>query len=125
MNRLYISIAIIASVLLLDIYSHRIMNREEHILEATLSSIQEYVKIRDMESAVSEAENLTVQWETSRKKLVFFVSDKNLDEISDSIAKIKPLLDSGSDEILAEAEHIKRRIMRTRTRDLPDPQNIF
>ena len=105
MNRIYTSIIIIISVILIDIYSHHVILREEN--------------------ALSLAEELTEQWEKSRKKLALFVSDKTLDEISDSISKIVPLLESDSDEVSAEAEYVKRKLLRTHTRDLPEIHNIF
>lgn len=125
MNRLYISFAIIISVLLLDVFSHNLMKNEETDIEKRITVIQEYINSGNTESAISESENLLAEWEKTRKKLEFFVSDKNLDDIGDSIAKIKPLLDSGSDEAVAETEHIKRRLHRTHTRDLPLLHNVF
>ena len=125
MNRIYTSIIIIISVILIDIYSHHVILREENALENTLTAVQTYSLDKDTENALSLAEELTEQWEKSRKKLALFVSDKTLDEISDSISKIVPLLESDSDEVSAEAEYVKRKLLRTHTRDLPDIHNIF
>ncbi|MBE6851923.1 MAG: DUF4363 family protein [Ruminococcus sp.] len=125
MKRIYASVFIIIFVIALDVYSHHVMLKEKNRLDSYLTGIQQYAQSEDTESAILEAEKLIQVWEHSRKKLAFFVNNRNLDEISDSITKIKPLLRSDSDEVSAEAEQIKQKLLRNHTRDLPYIYNIF
>lgn len=125
MKRLYTSIAIILSVILLDIYSHSIILREEKNISEIIDSITYHKEQKNTEAALSETEKLSEFWNESRKKLAPFVSDRNLDEISDSISRMGPLIDADSDETAAEAEYIKRKLLRTHTKDLPYIHNIF
>lgn len=125
MNRLYASIAIIISVLLLDVYSHRIMLTEGQYLTGIIENIMEYEETENTEAALKEVKKLSDGWEESRKKLAPYVSDRNLDEISDSIAKMGPLIISDSDETAAESEYIKRKLLHIHMKDLPFFHNIF
>lgn len=125
MKRLYTSIAIILSVILLDIFSHSIILREEKNISEIIDSITYHKEQKNTEAALSETEKLSEFWNESRKKLAPFVSDRNLDEISDSISRMGPLIDADSDETAAEAEYIKRKLLRTHTKDLPYIHNIF
>lgn len=125
MKRLYTSIAIILSVILLDIFSHSIILREEKNISEIIDSITYHKEQKNTEAALSETEKLSELWNESRKKLAPFVSDRNLDEISDSISRMGPLIDADSDETAAEAEYIKRKLLRTHTKDLPYIHNIF
>lgn len=125
MKRLYVSIFIILSLIALDIYSHRLILEEEKDLEENINSIYELYHEKNTVSAYAEAVKLSEKWESGRKKLAVFVSDRTLDEISDSINRIKPLLESESDEVAAEAENIRQKLLRQHTGDLPYMRNIF
>lgn len=122
---MYASIVIIFSVILLDVYSHRIMLNEEKNISAVIDSISEYSNQKNTDAALSETDRLSEQWTESRKNLAPFVSDRNLDEISDSINRMGPLIASESDEAAAESEYIKRKLLRMHTKDLPFIHNIF
>lgn len=125
MNRVYLSLIITAAIIAVNICSHLLIIHEEKNISQTLTMIQQYMDGEQKEEALTQTDELTGQWDKSRKRLAFFVSDRNLDEISDSIAKIKPLIDSDSDEVNAEAEYVKRKLRRTHIKDLPYIHNIF
>ena len=125
MNRLWTSIVIILAITGIDIWSYSILRDEEAKISGIIDTVTAYCENDDTESALAETENLSAQWEKSRHKMSFFVSDKTLDAVSDSISKLPPLISSGCDEQSAEAEYAKQILRRTHTREIPHLYNIF
>lgn len=125
MNRLWTSIVIILTITGIDIWSYSILCDEEAKISEIIDTVTSYCENDDTESALAETENLSAQWEKSRRKMSFFVSDKTLDAVSDSISKLPPLISSDCDEQSAEAEYAKQVLRRTHTREIPYIFNIF
>ena len=125
MNRLWTSIVIILTITGIDIWSYSILCDEEAKISEIIDTVTSYCENDDTESALAETENLSDQWEKSRRKMSFFVSDKTLDAVSDSISKLPPLISSGCDAQSAEAEYAKQVLRRTHTREIPYIFNIF
>lgn len=125
MDRLKCSIFIIGVVVVIDFISHFIIISEGEKISESVSLIQEYVASGQTQHALNESEILSKKWNESRKKLALFINDKNLDEISDSIIKMYPLIKFQSEEAQAEAECIKKHLSYAHTKDLPYISNIF
>lgn len=125
MARIYVSIAIILSIIGLDIFSIFMIRNEQQSLDETLTLIQDNVNNNDKEAAIATAEKLSANWDDSYKRIVFFVNSKSLEDINDFVTRVKPLLESDSDEITAEIETIKRKLYRTYVKDVPYIYNIF
>ncbi len=125
MARIYISIAIILSIIGLDIFSVFIIRNERQSLDEKLTLIQENLIDNDKKAGIDNAEKLSANWDDSYRRIAFFVNSRELEDINDSISRIKPLLESDSDEINAEIETIKEKLHRTYINDLPYIYNIF
>ncbi|MBP1565737.1 MAG: DUF4363 family protein [Oscillospiraceae bacterium] len=125
MSRVYISFAIIISIIIISISSLSMMKHEYERFDILITEIETHIGKDEFSEAIEKSELLSSQWISSAKKLSFFVNNTTLDEITDSSAKITPLIRSDSDEIIAETEFLKKRLKRIYSRDMPYVYNIF
>lgn len=125
MSRVYTSVTIVLSIIIMSISYLSMMKHEYKKYDKLISEIEYCVENDMTENAIEKSELLSSEWNNSAKKLSFFVSNTILDEITDSSAKITPLIRSSSDEIIAETEFLKKRLKRIYSRDMPYIYNIF
>ena len=125
MSRVYTSVTIVLSIIIMSISYLSMMKHEYKKYDKLISEIEYCVENDMTENAIEKSELLSSEWNNSAKKLSFFVSNTILDEITDSSAKRTPLIRSGSDEIIAETEFLKKRLKRIYSRDMPYIYNIF
>ena len=83
------------------------MKHEYERFDILITEIETHIGKDEFSEAIEKSELLSSQWISSAKKLSFFVNNTTLDEITDSSAKITPLIRSDSDEIIAETEFLK------------------
>lgn len=94
-------------------------------LKDTVSEIQILYKNDETAQALKKTEELNRSWNKRYKILSTLINQDKLYEINTSIAKIRPFIQDGNDEIDAEFQSILYNLEFIRSSEFPFLYNIF
>ena len=102
MRRVKFCCVILLIIIVLSSFSLYIINKSCDNLTDEIHQIQELYQKKDTKSALEKTEELNLSWEKTYKLLSCLVKHEKLSEINSSIARFRPFIENGNDELTAE-----------------------
>ncbi len=125
MNRVIMSVCLMAVIVSYSAASALIIGHENNELISVIDEISAYSEKGDSEKAVAAAELLNLKWYNYERKMSVLVRDEKLNTISSSVARIKPYIEEANDELDAELQNISRQLTVIYRTELPMWYNIL
>lgn len=119
MKRLILCAVIIAVIIAGAMMSVASIKKKNNIL---ISKLNEAIKLADdgeKEQALDAVRDLNDYWTDYYIKISFLVESSRLDDISTSVAKLRPLLEKDSEEFFSECEVIRFGVTLVYDSELP------
>lgn len=112
MNRLVVSLVILALILSVCTYSYYLFSTTQHEMTALLTEIESAALADEDHEKVSEmCVAYSIEWKKKEKQLMRVIRHPQLDEISSLTAELKYLAtDDGYSHLLASLERIKANL---------------
>ncbi len=125
MNRVIMSVCLMTIIISYSAASAFIIGHENSELLSVIDKISAYSEKGDSEKAVAAAELLSLEWYNYERKMSVLVRDEKLNNISSSVARIKPYIEEANDELDAELQNISRQLTVIYRTELPTWYNIL
>lgn len=125
MTRIKISILIICILILTSILSGIWINgRCKSLIELSVQA-EEFFESGDKKKAVELTKKLETEWENFRSVASVLLQNNKLSEIDRICARIKPLAENDSEELLSELAELENMIDLLRCGEIPKITSIF
>lgn len=124
MKRITICIGIIITIICASVISLYFMNASNRKFCGKIDEIVE-LYLEDSPEVLKKIQQLDEYWDGYYIKFSYVTQSTTLDDISYSVAKLKPLYEQGSDEFVSECESIKYWVDRIYNRQFPYLYSIF
>lgn len=125
MVRVRISIGIVSALLLICSAAVWGIGAETGRLLTTLSRLEESVQAEDYTQAAETESYLSAEWEDARPWLRLAVSKTQIQEVSDAIARLAPLIETENEELAAELSALRSRLDELKSAEYPTIDRIF
>lgn len=125
MNRVITAFCIILAISCCSVLSAVVIRHENNEIIGIIDQITAYNQSGDSKKASEAAEILNMKWYTFERKIGVFVRDDKVQEISASVARVKPYLEEANDELEAELQNISRRLNTIYLSELPVWYHVF
>lgn len=125
MSRLRIAIGIIAALLLLCGSAVWGVGVQTGRLLIQVRTLEEAVRAEDYPAAAQTEQQLSRQWERTTPWLRVAVSKSEVQAVSESIARIRPMIETENDELSAELAVLRDRLTELQHSEYPTADRIF
>ena len=123
MKRLCISIVILTSVTVMASLSVFALHQsDQHLFELVDRTAEAYRTGEDTKQRLEELEDY---WQDHYLLMTYITASSTMEDMSRSVAKLPYLLESGSDDFLAELESVKHWAQLVYDSQFPDLSSIF
>lgn len=126
MNRLWISIAILVSVICLCAYELFKIRDLSEKSEQNISEMQQYIIKNDFSSALKISQETNEMWENNNTLIAMFVQHEPLENIEQSLAVISvSIVQNNLQDFWTESTKASIQITKLSDTDIPSLGNIF
>lgn len=125
MKRVILAFCLIGAVMAYSAAAVLIIRSESRELIAVTDEIIGYNKSGDSEKASEAAVKLNEKWHKFERSMSVFVRDDKLNNLSASVARVEPYIQSANDELEAELQNVRRQLTLIYRSELPAWYNIL
>ncbi|MBP1561393.1 MAG: DUF4363 family protein [Oscillospiraceae bacterium] len=125
MKRVILAFCLIGTVMAYSAAAVLIIRSESRELIEVTDEIIEYNKSGDSEKASEAAVMLNEKWHEFERSMSVFVRDDKLNNLSASVARVEPYIQSANDELEAELQNVRRQLTLIYRSELPAWYNIL
>ncbi len=125
MTRIKSAAAILAIILALSVFSLCFIKSETAKMIKMTEQLRILTENGETQRAVEKTDEILLCWEDTFRKLSPLVRNDRLSAVRSSLARIKPLIISDSDEVYAEIESIQSLLFMISENETPYLHNIF
>mgnify|MGYP004545749057 FL=1 len=125
MTRIKSAAAILVIILALSVFSLCFIKSETAKMIKMTEQLRILTENGETQRAVEKTDEILLCWEDTFRKLSPLVRNDRLSAVRSSLARIKPLIISDSDEVYAEIESIQSLLFMISENETPYLHNIF
>lgn len=125
MTRIKSAAAILVIILALSVFSLCFIKSETTKMIKMTEQLRILTENGEIQMAVEKTDEILLCWEDTFRKLSPLVRNDRLSAVRSSLARIKPLIISDSDEVYAEIESIQSLLFMISENETPYLHNIF
>lgn len=125
MGRVKVCVGILLGLVLVAIITLSIISSRCDALTNQVMAIGVLTERKEMAAALEQVDALDRSWEGDYKLLSCLVRHEKLADINASLAKLKPLIENGNDEVSAEVSSILFQISLLKETEFPYLYNLL
>lgn len=125
MSRIITAVCLMLSITLYSVFAAFVIHNENHKISQIVDEISMHNKNGDSEKASAAAERLNTEWDKFEIIMTVFVRSDKINNLSSSVARVKPYVTEANDELEAELKNISSQLDLLYRAELPTWYNIL
>lgn len=125
MSRIITAVCLMLAITLYSVFAAFVIHNENHKISQIVDEISMHNKNGDSEKASAAAERLNTEWDKFEIIMTVFVRSDKINNLSSSVARVKPYVTEANDELEAELQNISSQLDLLYRAELPTWYNIL